>query len=477
MTQLADEAIRPPDPITSRRLFQVGAAGLAVWAGWLTFRSDLQDSILITLGVAGMVLGALPALNWARKAEVHFPVFEIFMLTSVPFYAVPLLGGHPGTLQFTDAATMKAAAALLLFQSCAIVTFVATKAQPVKSRALVVSLLPEAALRYSHAGIWLNTLYLYVIGFTNLIPGEYVTLTRAAFFGIGTVSLFVQMRRWGAGKLVQSEKFIVGFLIGVQTVFLFRDLYLIVGVSVLLLALIGYISTSRRIPVAVLFIVLPLISVLHNGKSAMRTEYWEARRPMPDLVNLPEYFTRWVELGIKPPENDSDAPTSMAGRLFERASLFQMLCLVTENTPESRPYLNGESYRYVPVQLVPSILWPDKPSSLLSNILLAVHYQLVASDNQTSVSIAFGMLAESFANFGLLGCALLGVLLGYGYKRISLAGVGQPQFSALGLLTILLAAWSFQVEQVFATWCVSLIQGAVVVIGGPMVFRVLFKAD
>jgi hypothetical protein len=85
------------------------------------------------------------------------------------------------------------------------------------------------------------------------------------------------------------------------------------------------------------------------------------------------------------------------------------------------------------------------------------------------------MVAESYANFGILGCAVLGLLLGYLYKRVTVAALGSPQFSALGLLTILLAAWSFQVEQIFATWLISLCQACLVVIGLPLVFRIFFR--
>jgi hypothetical protein len=193
---------------------------------------------------------------------------------------------------------------------------------------------------------------------------------------------------------------------------------------------------------------------------------------------LPAFFETWFEIGLTPaPAEAQGSAASLTGRLFERASLFQMLCLVTQQTPDFDPYLMGESYRQVPIQLIPSILWPGKPSSMLSNILLAVHYSLVSPDDPGSVSIAFGMIAESYANFGIVGCALLGMLLGFSYKRLTLASVGQPQFSALGLLTILLSAWSFQVEQIFSTWLVSFIQAAAVVVGGPMLFRQLFGSE
>jgi hypothetical protein len=471
------DQVLAPDPATSRRLFQFGTAALFAGIALLVYRSELENPILIGLGVLAMVLGALPGLLWARNSRAHFPVFEMFMLTNIPFYAVPLLGGHPSILPFSQAATFQAAVALIIFQLCAVTTFTATKGAEIRAPSLTISLLPQAALRNAQVGVWINTIYLYIAAFTEIIPREHATIVRAIFFGVGTVSLFIEMRRWGAGRLVQTSKFAVSLNLLVQVIILFRDLYLIVGISVLLLALIGYVSTSRRIPLLALAIVLPIIAILHTGKSAMRNEYWAQQRRNVMVNELPGFFERWFEAGLNPVVKEEEVSNSLAGRLFERASLFQMLCLVSQNTPENRPFLLGESYIYVPAQLVPRLLWPDKPSSLLSNILLALHYRLVATDDPTSVSIAFGMVSEAYANFGLLGCALLGVVLGYGYKRVSLAAVGRPQFSALGLLTILLAAWSFQVEQIFATWLVSLIQGAAVIIGGPMIFRILFRAD
>ncbi len=467
-----------PDPQTSRRLFQLGLGALLAGIAWLVYRSNLQDPLLLGMGVLVMILGAIPALVWARQAYVHFPVFEMFMLTSIPFYAVPLLAGHSAVLQFSPGATWNAAISIVLFQLAAVGAFAKTRGRAIRAASMTVSLLPASALRYAQAGIWLNTAYLYIYSFTDLIPPAFGTIVRAIFFGIGTVSLFIETRRWGAAAMTLPEKAVVVLNVLAQVMFLFRELYLIVGMSVLLLALIGYVSTSRRIPLVLVGIVLPIIAVLHNGKSVMRRAYWEDRRPLPELADTPAFFQTWFVAGLQPPAmEDSAASNSLAGRLFERASLFQMLCLVAENTPEPAPYLEGESYKYVPIQLIPTPLWPDKPSSLLSNVLLAVHYHLVSADATTTVSIAFGMIAEAYANFGIMGCVSLGLLLGHAYKRLSVAAVGRSQFSAVGLLTILLAAWSFQVEQIFATWFVSLLQAAAVVIGGPMVFRALFQQE
>lgn len=474
-----EEAVQLPDPRTSHQLFQSGLAAAVGGLFLLVYRSESNDAVILTAGAIMFILGAYPALQWARKSEPHFPSFEMFMLTTIPFYSVPLLSGRRiDGFDFTLDATLRAVVAMVVFQLSAIAAFAMTKGKRAKAPALITTLLPQAAIRYSQTGIWLSTIYFYVLGFTGLIPQELTTPIRAVFFGIGTVSLFIATRRWGARQLSQAEKAVIVLNVTVQLIFLFRDLYLITGISIILLGLIGYVSTSRRIPFLVLGILLPIAAVLHSGKSTMRNYYWVEKNPAPTLTELPTFFQTWFETGLNPPEQkEGDGQTSLAGRLFERASLFQMLCLVTERTPALDPYLAGESYIYIPAQIIPSFLWPDKPSSLLSNVLLAVHYHLVAADSPTSVSIAFGMIAEAYANFDLVGCAALGALLGFGYKRISLAALGCPQFSALGLLTILLAAWSFQAEQIFATWFVSLLQAGVVVIGLPMVYRILFRQE
>ncbi|HUR56847.1 MAG TPA: hypothetical protein VM029_04000, partial [Opitutaceae bacterium] len=458
----------PSNQRASHQLFRIGLIALVGGTVLLCHRSPLQDGTLVVMGAAAIVLAAFPALEWARKAKTYFPIFEMFMLTSIPFYAMPLLAGHSATIQFSEDATLQAATSLLLFQVVATVIFLGVRGRPSRNRALTGVLLPEKAVRYAIAGMWLNTIHIYLSGFTTIIPYDLRSIVRAAFFGIGTVSLFIETRKWGAGTINQQEKFVIALNMFLQLVFLFRELYLIVGISMLLLALFGYVSASRRLPIVFIALALPVIGILHNGKSTMRAQYWSGRMPLPTIGEVPAFFERWVEAGLAAaPEAKSQEPAGITGRLFERASLFQMLCLTTERTPSFVPFLAGETYKDIPAQIVPRILWPGKPSSLLSNLHLAIHYGLVDPNYPINVSIAFGMVAEAYANFGLIGCGILGAVLGFAYKRISLLADGAPQFSALGLLTILLAAWSFQVEQVLASWFVSLLQAAAVVIGVP----------
>jgi hypothetical protein len=434
----------------------------------------LTDPLLIGAGIAIVVLAAWPMLEWIRHIRPWFPVFEILMLTTISFYALPLLAGNPDVLAFSDSITWQAAAGVLVFQITAIAGFNLNRWRPVARSWLTEPLLADRLLRKAQTGLWLNTLYLLVANFTDLLTGSFEGTYRAIFFGIGTVALFIQFRRWGAGGLTNAEKTITSFNLIAQIILLFSGLYLIQGMSFFILAMIGYVTASRRMPVLIMVAAVATVAVLHNGKGAMREIYWGQNRPAPRLTELPAFFNQWIRFGLASSKDEAHKDRSLTANLVERASLFQMLCLVVNRVPDYNPYLYGESYVDIPAQLIPRFFWPNKPSSLKANVRLALYFGLVDEESVQTVSIAFGPLAESYVNFGMLGLGLLGTAIGFGYKYVCTLSTGAPELSAIGLFVILLTAWSFQCEMVLATWLSSLFQAAVVVVGVPLGFRKFF---
>ena len=79
----------------SQRLHRFGVLALVAAEIWLYFRTPLKDPWLVGGGLLIVFLSAWPALEWARHHRQWFPAFEIFMLTLVNFYAMPLLAGNP----------------------------------------------------------------------------------------------------------------------------------------------------------------------------------------------------------------------------------------------------------------------------------------------------------------------------------------------------------------------------------------------
>ncbi len=460
-----------PSLASSRRLFQLGLAAVVAACVYFAYASPLSDPNQVAMGLAMLVLSAIPALLWALHAQRHFPAFEIFMLTGINFYAIPMLSGQPAAFAFPDRAVTDAALVVLLFQACAIAAFLAARGRRAQDPLLTRPLLPDRLLYQTQAGMWLTTAYLCISNFTSVIPYNVEPILRAIFIGVGIVSAFVQARLWGEGKLDRTGKTICAVNLSVQVILFFSTLYLINGISMVTLFLIAYVTASRRLPLAFLAVFVPLVAVLHNGKSAMREIYWhEDPQARPTLFELPAFYGQWFSFGLsRPPGLHHD--TSLTENLLERAALFHMVCLTVDRIPAYEPFMDGETYQDIPAQLVPRILWPGKPSPAQSNSRLAIYLGLVTEQTASSVSIAFGFIAEAYANFGFVGVAVLGLVLGWGYKRMSLLGQNAPQFSALGLFLILLTAWSFQVEQVMAIWLTSLFQATVVIVGLPLAVR------
>jgi len=469
-----DSSNHTPSLQASLRLHRFGLVALIAACGWLYMQSPLKDPLLIGSGLLIVVLSAWPMLEWARHLRPWFPVFEILMLTTANFYAMPLLAGHPDVLAFSDATTWQSAAGVLIFQIAAVAGFSLNRWRPVAQSWLTEPLLADRLLRHAQTGLCLNTLYLFVVNFTDLIGGQFEGTYRAIFFGVGIVSVFIQFRRWGTGSLINAEKIIASVNLITQIILLFSALYLVQGMSLFILAMIGYITASRRVPIVVIVVAVCITAVLHNGKSAMRALYWAENQSAPRLTELPAFFAQWFRLGLASTQQEAHKNRTLTANLVERASLFQMLCLVVDRVPAHEPYLYGDSYIDIPAQLIPRFVWPDKPSSLKANVRLAIYFGLVDEDSSTTVSIAFGQLAESYANFGFLGLALLGAVIGVAYKLVCTLSLGTSQLSAIGLFVILLTAWSFQTEMVAVTWISSLFQASVVVLGVPLGFRIFF---
>lgn len=466
----------------SERLYKAGVAtviAMLAWCYWST-GGDVHLAQWVSLGI--IVLASLPALRWAKTRRTWFPAFEISMLACIAFYAFPLFQGNETLAAYDDAEKVEAALLVLIYAACANIGFTFTRGRPRPPAWAADTLLPASAINWVPAGMALNVGYSYVSIYLRVLPPSLEGSLRALFFGVGIMSVFILARMWGLGKLKRQQ---IGFFVVCMAAYLilsFSSLYLIGGISMLVLAFISYASARRRVPWILLAACLAVVALLHLGKSEMRRKYWDpvmhesVGAPVRSITDLPGFFGEWLGYSVDAMHQRKRDPDDAANTLFDRASLIQMICLSVSEVPERKPFLMGESYIDIPALFIPRLLWPDKPSSLLANVRLAVYFNLVDSNNAFNVSIAFGPLAEAYVNFGFFGVGLLGLVFGAAFKRISMLSDGMPQFSALGIFMLLLTAWSFQVEQVMATWLSSLFQASVVCIGLPLLYRKLTVA-
>lgn len=462
-------------PRWGKHMFTAGIVVVAAVEIYFGVNSQARTQIHLLLGLAIIFLGFLPMLIWAKKGQASLPVFETLMLTGVNTYALPLLNGHKELINYSDESITTSATGILLFQAVAIATYQLTSGQPRLGRFWREEVISRDIGRWLMYGMALNTLYIFLSTFTTLIPDSIGSVLRAVFFGVGIICTFITSRRLGQGELTQSERMFFFVNIGIQCIGMLSTLFLVTVISLLLLTLVGYVSSSGRVPLVLTAGTVFLLAILHSGKSAMRDKYWEGDdHRMPTISELPAFFSNWFQHGLDRTEGkEKDRLTS---KLIDRTSLFHIMCLVVDATPAKQPYLNGETYRDIPAQFVPRFFWPDKPLGHASTSRLSVYYGLQTEEETYKTTIGFGMLTEAYSNFGFFGLGGIAVLLAFWFKKIQCWAAGGPLLSYGGILLIILLAWSFQVEFTLSIWLASLYQACVAVLGVPMLVRKFFGA-
>jgi hypothetical protein len=455
------------------RLFRFGLAATVGAILYFTYKANVADPVHIYLGQAIFALAVLPGLMWAKRAHFGLPLFEVFMITGVNTYAIPLLNGHEA-LRLYDADTItKAALAVLIYQATANLVYLTVRARPKRGRFWRVEIVSRDISRILGYGMFLTTAYTYAVQFTTWIPDAISPEVRAVCYGTGIIATFVQARRWGEGSLPHRDRFIFVLQLMAQVIFSWVALFLVGGVSILLLALLGYVSGSRKVPLIPLAIALPIVAILFNGKAAMRERYWEEKTPLPALSGVPAFFVEWFQDGLAF-QHQADKAEASRG-VLDRTSLIHIICLVASQSPDPLPYLMGETYAQIPEQFIPRFFWPGKPLGHVSTYTLCVYYGLQRQEDTLQTTIGFGMVAEAYANYGFVGMVLLGLFMGAFFRKVSGWSAESPIFSYAGLFTVVLMAWTFQTELPLSAWLASLWQACVAVLGLPFVLKNVFK--
>jgi hypothetical protein len=449
-----------------RHSFSLSLAGVAVLLGYYALKADVGAEMHLLLGLLIAVLSTAPALAWVKRARTSLPAFEVFMLTGLNAYALPLLSGHEALLRYSVDEITTAALAVVVFQISAIALYETTSGPPQTGRFWRDELITQNIGQWLLYGMAVNTGYTCVSTFTTLVPSSLEGIFRAVFFGIGLICTFITSRRLGANELTPGERSFFFFILVVQCLTTMATLFLVGAVSTLLLAVIGYVSSSRRVPFVLAITILAVLAVLHNGKSAMRDLYWKGDdRIIPSPTQLPAFYTQWVREGIKPSSNSEE--TKLAAKLVDRTSLFQMMCLVTSITPSQQPFLRGETYFDIPAQLVPRFLWANKPLGHVSTSKLSVYFGIQSEEDTEKTTIGFGLLAEAYANFGFIGLLGVGGLFGFTIKKAQCWASESPMLSGGGLLIVILLAWSFQTEFTLSMWISSFYQACLAILAVP----------
>lgn len=455
------------DAERGRKLFATGSVLLAALLCYLAYKAKVDDVVHLALGLVIFALSALPALLWARSGGSRFPVFETILILCANAYAMPVLNAREQLAGYSAEVITHSCLAVILYQVAAITTYQGVRGLPGRSPFWRESLITDRVEKLIVYGLALSTGYVAISTFTSWVPRELESVLRAVFYGVGILCTFVGAQRWGRGQLTQNERIVFLCTLIPQLIIMSIGLILIGAISLIGIALLGYISGGKRIPWLVIALAFAILAVLHTGKTRMRMKYWEELHPAPTFTQLPAYFAEWIDHGLEP----TGGGKTVSQKMLERTSLMHILCLIVDCTPGRQDYLRGKTYGYVLPQLIPRWFWPDKPRSHIATYELAIYYGLQREEDTVTTTIAFGLVTEAYANFGLIGTMLLGVFWGFWLKKLQIWSTFSPMFSFAGLLMVLLTAWSFSAELTMAAWVSSLEQAVLVVLGVPMLLR------
>ncbi|MGL5080768.1 MAG: hypothetical protein ACRC8A_04720 [Microcoleaceae cyanobacterium] len=450
-----------------RRLLQAFWIGVAYLVAQNISALQSVDPLtaLATLLIA--ITALYPSYLWCSGKALGMPVFPFFTLMHLWTHALPLISNHPAIVEYSPEnhlfAGFTVASYLVVGTFFWLSQIKSSEIFPTTHRVLMDEKGENLFLLMITCAVFFN---MYSLGKWFSISGGILALVRGGILGLSILAIFVLCYRLGEKTLnkFRSSFFILlmaAYLISSAAGLILRD-----SVGVLSVAFIAYILGSRRIPIITMAVLLSLLTLLHYGKGEMRGKYWFQAETQLQLQpwEYPAWYSEWVGYSLES-LGHSEEETESESSPQERSSIIQMLLLAQKKTPEELPYLQGKSYLILPQMIVPRFLNPNKPRSHEGTYLLSIYYGLQSEEDTIRTTIAWGLVAESYANFGLVGCWGLGAFWGIFYGKATRWSLNTSILSSRSLFLILLISFAAQSEWTASVYVASLFQSSMVLMG------------
>jgi len=316
---------------------------------------------------------------------------------------------------------------------------------------------------------------------TILIASEKLPVPQAifsvfrAFAGTGSiVAGFILAYHWGLGQLPKPALII--FLV---SLFLYlaastASLYLITSISLAGVSLAGYVLGKRRIPWLTVLLCVVVFGILHEGKGEMRVKYWGERKAVASVgfLEYPAYFSEWFSKGWKNVTENSPQSSDNQTSIIERSGLIQIFATAYKLSPDPIPYMKGETYKLLPVAIIPRVFYPNKPATHEGQRSINIHYRIQTEDSILGTSIGWGLFNEAYANFGAWGTIGFMAIWGWLSGWVTRKTAHVPLLSFRGMLGVLFLAMCIQTEMASGIWMAALFQAFVILFGIQLFFMI-----
>jgi hypothetical protein len=114
--------------------------------------------------------------------------------------------------------------------------------------------------------------------------------------------------------------------------------------------------------------------------------------------------------------------------------------------------------------LIPRFLNPDKPSPHTSIKILNLHYGFQTEQGTSHTSIAWGLLNEAYAYFGLMGIIGVAFFIGLLFGLVGRWTAGAPIMSLENLVGVTFITLAIQMESTMAVMASVLFQSLIILI-------------
>lgn len=461
------------EPLRRRLGLVVGLLAAAII---LLVAFELPHADALALIVAGC---GLPLVLWLRQRGPGLPLLALVALQTLAVFGTPILTRNPNLDGYPAGEIFSAAREILYFclalclgwtlarpgatanrppRFCWLLKFIrAEKPETMQRGALLLVAAPALFLLGQNEG-WLDSVF-------QALPSGSFSLVRT----LSDASLI-------AGCLIGGYTFgarTMSTRAGVLFWLLQLALFLLNSVSILLSTNAGMIAATalgmflgaRRPPWLYLAVVMAALSLLNLGKFEMRALYWNdyghSRRI--SVASFPSYYAEWVGRSIDLAEagDSADKGAEAGQRLTDRLDNLQNLLFAQESVEyRGIPLLGGATYSVIPPLIIPRVFWPDKPRSHEGQVMLNVHFGRQRLEDTFTTYVAWGLLAEAYANFGaLFGALFCGALLGFAVGHLERWAKPYPITSLQAFFFLIVSVnLLLSFEMVASVWITSVFQ-------------------
>ena len=406
----------------------------------------------ITIFQAGLafILLCIPWVGycrWKRELTSELPLYSIITLAYWVYYALPLFWASRDKTSFgmriftlTDelaTKTMLLAVVGVLSIGLGMSLKLGRKWSPRR--------LPD--IQTDTRG-WSYIRFLLVVGaLSNLdesLPYMFGEAGRQIVFilqkDIPLLAFALLFRSYLRGTASRTDRIFIVFYIGISFLTGLSSGWLGAFAIPMIICTIVYIAEKRKVPRFIIGCTVVYVLFFQASKVDVRERYWVKQESGTRI----ERIEFWLKQSLAKWENALDEPTDQAIRdlayqSMSRLSLLEQSANVLDLTPTEVPYQDGRLYSYMAYTLIPRFMWADKPSVNEANRFYQVEYGLTNERNLSSVSIAVGVLTESYINFGWPGVVFIMLLLGILFDYIQetfLSKTSGLLFTGIGIILI-----------------------------------------